>query len=464
MKVLLICPYLDDPTIKRNDFLPSAALLSLAAVLRNEGHQPILLDLNSKRTHQQAEPTRYCHDRIIQTIKQENPDLVGISFLFSGFMQTAMDYARTVKQTNPDLKIITGGIHATTYPHEILKNCPDFDYIALGEGEPQMLAIANRMAAGELGNLKEIKSFAFRDQDGKVHVNQEREWINYEDLPMQAWDMVDFTEFEMDLSGYSNFKGHDIKNVVPVISERGCPFKCTFCDMYIVQGRKLRRRTPQRFVDELEYLVNEKNQRFFTFMDDNLTVDNKHILGICNEILRRGLDIQFTTAGGLGMNSLKTEVIDAMVAAGMTSALLAPEHGSEYIRNTVIKKGLKRDTIYKVVEDLKKHRVSLAGNWIMGFPEDTNETLQETMDMIDELQLDRNWVGTLIPFPGTPVFDQCVRDKLFIEDIDMGNLWRAPVRAHQEGCVIKPYDMSLEELFDWRRKFIDIRFKYMRAL
>jgi radical SAM superfamily enzyme YgiQ (UPF0313 family) len=69
--------------------------------------------------------------------------------------------------------------------------------------------------------------------------------------------------------------------------------------MYIVQGRKLRRRTPQRFVDELEYLVNEKNQRFFTFMDDNLTVDNKHILGICNEILRRGLDIQFTTAGGL---------------------------------------------------------------------------------------------------------------------------------------------------------------------
>jgi radical SAM superfamily enzyme YgiQ (UPF0313 family) len=98
-------------------------------------------------------------------------------------MQTAMDYARTVKQTNPDLKIITGGIHATTYPHEILKNCPDFDYIALGEGEPQMVAMANRMAAGELGNLKEIKSFAFRDQDGKVHVNQEREWINYEDLP-----------------------------------------------------------------------------------------------------------------------------------------------------------------------------------------------------------------------------------------------------------------------------------------
>jgi radical SAM superfamily enzyme YgiQ (UPF0313 family) len=148
--------------------------------------------------------------------------------------------------------------------------------------------------------------------------------------------------------------------------------------------------------------------------------------------------------------------------AGMTSALLAPEHGSEYIRNTVIKKGLKRDTIYKVVEDLKKHRVSLAGNWIMGFPEDTNETLQETMDMIDELQLDRNWVGTLIPFPGTPVFDQCVTScslKTSTWAICGASRW-----AHQEGCVIKPYNMSLTDLFAWRRKFIEIRFKHARTL
>lgn len=464
MKVLLIAPYLDEPQPNRTDFLPSAALLSLAAVLRKAGHTPVLLDLNNRRVHEQAEPNQYCLDKITHTIRTEQPGLVGISFLFSGFMKTAWRYAREIKAVAPGLKIMTGGIHATTYPQEILTNCPEFDYIALGEGEPQMVAMADRIASGELGNLNDIKSFAFRDEQGKVRINRDREWIDYEELPMQAWDMVDFTEFEMDLGHYSNFKNHVIKNVVPVISERGCPFKCTFCDMYLVQGRKLRRRTPEKFVDELEYLATERGQRFFTFMDDNLTVDNKHILGICNEILRRGLDIQFTTAGGLGMNSLRTDVIDAMVAAGMTSALLAPEHGSDYIRNTVIKKGLKRDTIYKVVEDLKKHRVSLAGNWIMGFPEDTNETLQETMDMIDDLQLDRNWVGTLIPFPGTPVFEQSVRDNLFIGGLDTSNLWQVPVRAHQDGCVIKPYNMSLEDLRSWRQKFIDIRFKYLRKL
>lgn len=464
MKVLLITPYLEDPQAKRNDFLPSGALLCLAAVLREAGHTPILLDLNNRRVHESAEPTRYCLERILQTIETEQPGFVGISFLFSGFMSTAQTYAQAIKAAAPHLKIMTGGIHATTYPQEILSNCPEFDYIALGEGEVQMVEMTKRIEAGELGNLSEIKSFAYRDANGVVRINKEREWVNYEALPMQAWDMVDFTDFEMDLSNYSNFKNHELKNVVPVISERGCPFKCTFCDMYLVQGRKLRRRSPEKFVDELEYLVKERGQRFFTFMDDNLTIDNKHILGICNEVIRRKLDIQFTTAGGLGMNSLRTEVVDAMVEAGMTSALLAPEHGSDYIRNTVIKKGLNRDTIYKVVEDLKKHRVSLAGNWIMGFPEDTNETLQETMDMIDDLKLDRNWVGTLIPFPGTPVFDQCVRDDLFIDKIDLSTLWQKPVRAHQDGCVIKPYNLSLDELRAWREKFIDIRFKHMRQL
>ncbi|QEL54444.1 B12-binding domain-containing radical SAM protein [Chromobacterium paludis] len=464
MKVLLITPYLDAPQERRTDFLPSGALLCLAAVLREAGHEPKLLDLNNRRVHEQEEPHQYCLDQIASAISQFDPGLVAISFLFSGFMTTAWSYAAEVKKVAPHLPVVTGGIHATTYPREILRNCPEFDYIALGEGEPQMVELANRIAMNDLVDLSKIKSFAYRDANGVIRVNEEREWIDYENLPMQAWDLVDFTDFEMDLTGYSNFKGHVLKNVVPVISERGCPFRCNFCDMYMVQGRKLRRRSPKRFVDELEYLVNEKGQRFFTFMDDNLTIDNKHILGICQEIIRRGLDIQFTTSGGLGMNSLRGDVIDAMVEAGMTSALLAPEHGSDYIRNDVIKKGLKRDTIYQVVSDLKKHRVSLAGNWIMGFPEDTNETLQETMDMIDELQLDRNWVGTLIPFPGTPVFDQCLRDDLFIGGVDVQNLWKKPVRAHQDGSVIKPYNMSLDDLREWRTRFIDVRFKYMRAL
>jgi radical SAM superfamily enzyme YgiQ (UPF0313 family) len=463
MSVVLITPYLESEE-NRNDFLPSGALLCLAAVLRENKYNPILLDLNNREVHSQKDSTTYAIHTILETIRNSEPIFVGISCLFSGFFETVSLYAKHIKEEFPHIKIIIGGIHPTTYPQEILSNCNEFDFIALGEAEKQIVQLAQKIENNTLDTLFEIESFAFRDKNGTIHINKERTWLDYADLPMQAWDLVDFTKFEMDLSNYSNFKNHEIKNVVPVISERGCPFKCTFCDMYIVQGRKVRRRTAQKFVDELEYLVEECGQRFFTFMDDNLTVNNQHILDICNEIIRRNLDIQFTTSGGLGVNHLPKEVIDAMVAAGMTSALLAPEHGSDYIRNDIIKKGLDRDTIYEVVENLKKHKVSLAGNWIMGFPEDTNETLQEMLDMINDLQLDRNWVGNIIPFPGTPIFDQCVRDNLFIEDININELWKTPVRAHQTGSVIKPYSMSLEELEKWRKTFIDIRFKYLRKL
>ena len=464
MKVLLIAPYLDDNNKKRNDFLPSGALLCLASVLRKNSHTPILLDFNNKETYLEKDSTLFCHNKILTTIEKENPDFIGISCLFSGFFETVSGYAKLIKKQYASLKIVTGGIHVTTYPKEILETCHEFDYIVLGEGESQVVELTKCIEQKQLDSLNDIKSFAYRDSNNIVHINEEREWLDYADLPMQAWDLVDFNKFKMDLSEYSNFKNHKLTNVVPVISERGCPFKCTFCDMYIVQGRKLRRRNAIKFVDELEYLVNECGQNFFTFMDDNLTVSNNHILEICIEITKRNLDIQFTTAGGLGMSSLKENVIEAMVEAGMTSALIAPEHGSDYIRDEVMKKHLNRNTIYEVVENLKKHRVSLAGNWIMGFPEETNETMQEMLDMINDLKLDRNWVGTLIPFPGTPVFDQCVKDDLFIDSIDLDNLYRTPVRAHQSGVTIKPYNMTLEEVQRWRDLFVDIRFKYMRKL
>ena len=96
----------------------------------------------------------------------------------------------------------------------------------------------------------------------------------------------------------------------------------------------------------------------------------------------------------------------------------------------------------------------------MGFPEDTNETLQATYDLINDVKPDRANVGTLIPYPGTPVFDQCIRDDLFIEKFDLADYWRTPFRPHQNSAVIKPYKMSLEDLKAWERKFADVRYKY----
>ena len=432
----------------------------LSAVIRDSGYEPVLLDLNTRRTQCQPNPHAYCEQLIIDTLKQYQPQLVGVSFLFSGVFAAARKVAQLVKACSPMVPIITGGIHASSFPGEILNNCSEFDYIALGEGEAQIVQLANILASGNLENLSSIQSFAYRRAEGGIVINTERMLLDYAKMPRQAWDLIDFSDYESDLSNYFNPKKIDMKTIVPLISERGCPYRCNFCSMYLIQGRKIRRRTPQQFVDEIAYLVNERGQRYFSFMDDNLTLDNRHIISICREIVSRGLDIQFETTGGLCVNTLSDEVIDAMVDAGMISALLAPEHGSEYIRNSVIGKNLQTDKIFSVVAKLQSHKILLGANWIMGFPEETIQTLGDMMAMINSLKVDKNWVGSLIPFPGTRVFEQCVRDNLFNQDVDLTQLWHTPIRAHQGHCIIKPYALDMETLEDWRQRFDKVRYKW----
>ncbi len=113
-------------------------------------------------------------------------------------------------------------------------------------------------------------------------------------------------------------------------------------------GRGLRLRSPERVVDEMEMLYQKYGQNYFGFIDDNLTLNKKHILNLCNEIIRRKMVIQLESSVGYNLNSLDEEVIDAMVQAGCTYMILPIEHGNDRIRNEIIGKRLSRDKIYEV--------------------------------------------------------------------------------------------------------------------
>ena len=462
MKVLLLAPY-RPPLVNAVDdsfILPSEALLILYAVLREAGHEPIMRNYTTNVVEKKPDPVKFSHDDIKEILDKEQPTLVGLTCLFSGDFPYVVDLAQMIKKHSPNVKIMTGGIHATTYPNEILSNLPEFDYIAIGEGERQLIEIANRLEKSDVGNLEDIAGFAFRDEKGKIKINTKQELVDYEKLPMPAWDQLDFSEYEKDLSNYYNPKKHKLKNIVSVFSERGCPFTCSFCDLYMIQGRKLRRLHPSNFIDKLEFLVNEKDQRYFTIQDDNFIVDNRHVINICNEIVRRGLDIQFDIAGGY-VNSYNDDVIVALAEAGMVSTILNIEHGNEHMRNKIINKPITHDKIFVVVESMRKHKVQLGTNWIMGFPEETNETLQDTYSMIEQIKPDRASVGVLTPYPSTPIFEQCFRDDLFVDKtIKRDQFWNNSFRPHQEKPIIKPYNMTIEELLVWRKKFLDIKYKY----
>ena len=466
MKILLIAPYLGEmkhisskETIEH--LLPSSALVYLASFLRAANHEPVVLDLNTKLVHKQVDKLLYCQSRIIERIKECDPGLIGINCLFSGAFPTVLEFVKIIRSNFPKIKIVIGGIHPSTYPQNILEHCKEIDYLVLGEGETQIVELADCIEQDDFEKIAKISSFACRTKDGSVKINEDKLLLDLDDLPMPAWDLVDFKNYEIDMTNYYNPKQLTMKNRVPIFSSRGCPMDCNFCDMFLTMGKKHRRSSAERFVDEIEFLHKNKGMNYFSIMDDNLTLNNKHILRICEEIKRRKLNIQFETPNGVQVSSLNEEVIAALASAGLVRTNVAIESGSDYIRNLVVGKDLEKEKIYDVCKLLKKYKIMTGGFFVIGFPEETNETLTDTYEMMNELKLDRMKPHIAIPFPGTRLFEQVKRDNLFTQHVDFDNLWKMPMSHAQDDFIIKPYDMSLEDLRKWRSKLAAVNDKYL---
>ena len=470
MKVVLISPFINmnvDRNIKRDIFYPSAALLYLAAAIRGHNYSPIILDFNNRLVHEEAlkkNHIEYCKKVILKTIEKEKPDLVGLNVLFSGTFPDVLEFAKAIREKYPKLKIAMGGIHPTSYYKEILTHCNEIDYVAIGEGEMTLINLIKCIESKNFEGLKNIKGFAYRDNNGKIICNTEREFIEDLDaMPLPAWDLIDFKNFEMKLDTYYNPKNLQINNKAAMFSSRACPLACNFCDMFLVMGKKHRKRSVKNIVDELEILVKEHGVNYFSFMDDQLTLNRGHVMGLCDEILKRKLNIQFDAPNGVWINSLRDDLVGKLAEAGLVMCNLAIEHGNDYMRNKVIGKMLDRKKIFEAAGYLKKHKVLSGGFFIMGFPEDTNETLKDTYDMMNELELDKMEVATVVPFPGTALFKQVLKDNLLVNKWKLDELWKTPISYQQGDFIVKPYNMSLEDLAIWRKKFDGIRYKFWKT-
>jgi radical SAM superfamily enzyme YgiQ (UPF0313 family) len=219
-------------------------------------------------------------------------------------------------------------------------------------------------------------------------------------------------------------------------------------------GRGFRYHSPKRVVDEVEMLHKQFGVNYFEFIDDNMGIKKSRLIDICNEIVKRKLDIQFTSLSGFHIPTLDREVIDALCTAGYLYAILPIEHGSDFIRNKIIGKNLSREKIFEVTNLFKEKGLMTRASFIIGFPEETEETLKETMQMIQEIDVDITKVFNLTPFPGTPVFQQCLKHDLFLKEVDINNLWKGEfvLDLVREGFYLKPFALSIERLIEYRQE------------
>ena len=440
----------------RTFFMP-LALLYLSGALSKEFDVRVL-DLNTVEIGDQGLEAAV-EEALVRALDESSPLLAGINCQFSAQMASTFKTAAIIKKHNPSVKVAAGGMHPTVFSEELLRDYPDFDFVLKGEGEESLPKLVRALKSGR--GLEDVDGLSWRTADGRIVSRPKTSFIeNLDSLPAPGYHLFDFDQYRLNSSGWHNPKGHEIGVSVPVVSSRSCPNKCNFCSVTHIMGPRFRARSAGHVLDELEFLYHTYGTRYFNIVDDNFTLLRGRTLEICRGIIDRKLDLQLRTSSGLSINALDDEVIDALAEAGLIWAPLAIESGDENIRNRVVGKNLSRERIFRTIKSLRRYpQILLTAYFIIGFPEDTLETLQATYDMVEELDIDYASVNIATPLPGTALYAQAARDNLLLHGRMKWDRTDIFLSLKDDVFFIKPAALSIEQLRDFQASLTELRMR-----
>ena len=387
-KVLLISPPLSDTKQAGSlkdiaNVLPTMGIGYIAAVLERDMIPVKIIDGI-------GEPMTI--DEMIRKIEQEGPDLIGITATILT-ISTANKLAEEVKRKFPALPIIIGGPQLCSAPEKTISE-GSYDIGVIGEGEQATLELVRAMMRGEK-TFSNIKGLIIRDK-GVLTLTAPMPYIeDLDSLPFPARHLYP------PLERYRPVPASYIKTPVGLmISSRGCPYKCIFCDRKVF-GNKFRAHSPKYVVDEMEHVVKVHGAREIRFMDDTFTLDIKRVDKICDEILKRKLRVPWTCL--TRVDTVNPGILKKMKRAGCWQVIYGIESGDQKMLD-VIKKGVNVDQNERAVRISKEAGLNVRATFVFGLPGETLETIKKTVDFAKRVNLDVVNFFTVILFPGNELY------------------------------------------------------------
>lgn len=323
-----------------------------------------------------------------------NAACLGVTVLTGPPIRDAVTLTRAVKERHPDLPIVWGGWHPSPFGKECLQGEPAVDVTVQGQGEESF---------GELlecfPDLGGVNGCAYRRED-EIVLNQARPLRNINDFPTHNYEFID-------VERHFQQKG---RRQLDYISSQGCQFRCAFCADPSVYGRRWVGFTPERIGEEIEYLWKRYHFADLNFQDETFFTRNARVAAIAEEFLRRGIKI--TWAGTLRADQgarLSDEIFRKCRQSGLRRVMIGVESGSPHM----LKWMTKDITIAQVFESAEKclrHGVGAIFPFIVGFPEEPKESVDETLKMARSLRaMSPNFEIEMffyLPYPGSPIADQ----------------------------------------------------------
>lgn len=331
---------------------------------------------------------QYCFDKIKEALTNFSPDIIGYQILT---VNRASSYRliEYIHEQHPKIQQVIGGIHATIMYKQLLEKYP-YLIAVIGEGEitfPELI----RKLTNEPLELEQIDGIAY-NRNGVVHATNPRRLIeNLDELPIPKHELF-FNPKRI----YGN-----------IMTSRGCPFNCSFCCLDKLSQRRVRKRSVANIIKEIEWLIKKyPNMKAIWIHDDTFFIDNKHTIELCDEIIKRKLNISFVCSGRV--KPISQELVTKLEKANFKKILLGLESGDEGILKRC-HKNITQVDVEHAFRLFSKTNIFILAFLIVGLPGETIETIKETAKFVKKLQkikyVPYNDAAVLSVYPGTEVYE-----------------------------------------------------------
>lgn len=377
---------------------PSLAALFIT-YLRNKGMSADLIDAPAFNLSPEA----------VAEIVNEHYEPALIAFVVYGYQPSASTQnmpaagatCRELKRRNPGIPILLSGTHPAALPRRTLEE-EAVDYVCDGEG-PETIHLVARHLLGDGVGPGDIPNLWYREQNEIRNTPRGTLMSSLDaDMPRPAWDVLPMDRYRA--HNWHCFEHvHRRQPYASIHTSLGCPYRCSFCCINAPFGRPAYRMwPPDSVIGQIDELVNDYGVRNIKIVDEMFVLNRQHVLGICDRIIERGYDLNIWAYARV--DTVKDEYLDKLKRAGFRWLALGIESGSKHVRDGVEKGRFGTAEIIEIVRKIQNAGINVIGNYIFGLPDDTHETMQQTLDLAVEANCEFANFYSAMAYPGSALY------------------------------------------------------------
>lgn len=386
--------------------------------------------------------------RAVEAIRQASPDVIGAT-VYTCYVDDVINVLEAAKQANPSVFTVVGGPHPTALPEEMASNT-SIDVVVCGEGEISFKALIDRLEHKE--SYYDLDGIAF-SKKGEVTVNRRRELIrDLDTIPFPMWQDLPIASYTHPNYGHPRMNK---KNFINMLATRGCPYRCIFCGAADVWGRKVRKHSPERIVEEMQILQNEYGVHSLRFADSTFTIDRKWTLELCD--ILQSLDMDIAWEANARADTIDEHILVEMKKAKCVSLTIGVESGDENVLR-INKKNQDLNQVRQAFRSMREVGIFSWAFFMIGCPGETRESIRKTREFALELDPDQVSIcAYATPYPGTEFYD-LARKEANIDAIPWGDF------HHSRKAIYIPSGLTQSDIEDGKRLFCEALHPHERHL